>query len=386
METEQEKDKEEMSREQDKAGDGIVLDKLKNQYEALMGFDSKALIELQGKIPDSLYRKLESRWQTAIKQDKKIISVQAEIEEVLKKFLGLEKEELEMIETSEEEDIPEAPIIEGELLDEFEIDEIITQIEKEREGGTTSVSTITVEELVIPEEIPTGKDEEETNTQVNAQTNDVKTIGPLEKDEEMQKDMYEIVQIDVDQTKESPEKIAVDIFSNLLLENDTDSLTTPIEKLDHLVTSAGEQMKSLGEAALHNVEKEYEKKRIEMLIKTIGKDKIGLTMNMDQIKEALKNEDTQEVNVVVDRETTEDKEKDVTIESLDVEVELNIEKPTQTEQSTEDTTEKLVDIIDKPSEDLTKQSSKAQTEELATEISEKLSETHLEKPKPISKY
>lgn len=48
-------------------------------------------------------------------------------------------------------------------------------------------------------------------------------------------------------------------------------------------------MKSLGEVSLHNVEKEYEKKKIEILIKAIDKDKEGLTMNMDQIKEALKN-------------------------------------------------------------------------------------------------
>ncbi|XP_059069828.1 uncharacterized protein LOC131859785 [Cryptomeria japonica] len=87
---------------------------------------------------------------------------------------------------------------------------------------------------------------------------------------------------------------AVDIFSSLLPETDIDSLTTPIEKLDHLVTTAGEQMKILGEASLHNVEKEYENKRIETLIKPIDKDGEGLTVNMDQIKEALMNGATKE--------------------------------------------------------------------------------------------
>ncbi|XP_059066359.1 uncharacterized protein LOC131857675 [Cryptomeria japonica] len=39
LETEQEKEKENSSREQDKSGEGIILDKLKNQSEARMGFD-----------------------------------------------------------------------------------------------------------------------------------------------------------------------------------------------------------------------------------------------------------------------------------------------------------------------------------------------------------
>lgn len=47
-------------------------------------------------------------------------------------------------------------------------------------------------------------------------------------------------------------------------------------------------MKSFGKAAQHNVEKEYEKKIIEILIKAIDKVKVGLTVNMDIIKEALK--------------------------------------------------------------------------------------------------
>lgn len=38
-ETELEKDKENSSGDQDKAGEGIILDKLKNQFEARMGFD-----------------------------------------------------------------------------------------------------------------------------------------------------------------------------------------------------------------------------------------------------------------------------------------------------------------------------------------------------------
>lgn len=81
----------------------------------------------------------------------------------------------------------------------------------------------------------------------------------------------------------------VDIFFNLLLETDTNSLTTPIEKLDHLVTTVGEQMRNLGEATIHNLEKEYEKKIIEILIKETNKDIEGLTVNMDKIKEALNN-------------------------------------------------------------------------------------------------
>lgn len=38
-ENEQDKDKENSSRDQDKAGEGIILDKLKNQSETHMGFD-----------------------------------------------------------------------------------------------------------------------------------------------------------------------------------------------------------------------------------------------------------------------------------------------------------------------------------------------------------
>lgn len=86
---------------------------------------------------------------------------------------------------------------------------------------------------------------------------------------------------------------------------------------------------------------------------------------------------------MVDRETTEDKEKDVTTESLAVEVELNIEKPTQAEQPVEDTTEKMVDTTDKPSEELAKENSEAQTKKPATENSEKSSETQIEKPKLV---
>lgn len=50
------------------------------------------------------------------------------------------------------------------------------------------------------------------------------------------------------------------------------------------------------------------------------------------------NIDTQEVNVVVDKETTEDKKKDVTTESLTTDVEINVS--TNIEKPTEDSTEK----------------------------------------------
>lgn len=80
---------------------------------------------------------------------------------------------------------------------------------------------------------------------------------------------------------------AIDILSSLLPEIDIDNLSTPIEKLDLLVTSTGEQMTSLEEATIKNVEKEYEKRRIEQLMKDIDRDRVGLAMNLEQIKEAL---------------------------------------------------------------------------------------------------
>lgn len=46
-------------------------------------------------------------------------------------------------------------------------------------------------------------------------------------------------------------------------------------------------MKSLEEATMLNVEKEY-KKRIEQLMQDIDKDIVGLTVNMDLIKGVLK--------------------------------------------------------------------------------------------------
>ncbi|XP_059070443.1 uncharacterized protein LOC131860094 [Cryptomeria japonica] len=79
-------------------------------------------------------------------------------------------------------------------------------------------------------------------------------------------------------------------------------------------------------------------------------------------------ESSKEVNVVVDRETTEDKEKGVTTESPTTEVELNIEPPSHGEQPAEVTTKKSVDTIDKPSEEPAKESSKVPT----TTTSEKL--------------
>lgn len=107
------------------------------------------------------------------------------------------------------------------------------------------------------------------------------------------------------------------------------------------------------------------------------------------------NMDTQEVNVVFFRETTEDKKIDVTTESptTDAEVELNetvnikIEKPTQTEQLIEDTTEKPVDTTEKTLEELAKDSIETQIEkpeqvekQVQTEI---VPPAKLENPKPL---
>ncbi|XP_059074796.1 L-type lectin-domain containing receptor kinase S.1-like [Cryptomeria japonica] len=91
---------------------------------------------------------------------------------------------------------------------------------------------------------------------------------------------------------------------------------------------------------------------------TNPESKILYTMNVD----------TQEENVVVDRETTEDKTIDVTNESLAPEVEINIEK--HTEQSIGDTTEKPVETTEKPFEELAKKSSEVPFE------------TQIEKPEP----
>ncbi|XP_059068505.1 uncharacterized protein LOC131859011 [Cryptomeria japonica] len=95
-----------------------------------------------------------------------------------------EGEEPEMMDSFEEEQLSEAPIIEGELSDVFVID----QIEIESKDDTTSVPTVTVEEPVIPKVILTSKDEEKIETQENAQIDDVKNTKPSKKDEEMQKD------------------------------------------------------------------------------------------------------------------------------------------------------------------------------------------------------
>lgn len=46
-------------------------------------------------------------------------------------------------------------------------------------------------------------------------------------------------------------------------------------------------MKSLEEDSIKNVEKEYEKRRIEQLMKDIDRDRVRLAMNWEQIKEAL---------------------------------------------------------------------------------------------------
>ncbi|XP_059073725.1 uncharacterized protein LOC131874392 [Cryptomeria japonica] len=226
-------------------------------------------------------------------------SVQVETKEILKNFLGLVKEEPEMIETSEEEDILEALVIEGELSDIFEIDEIFTQTVIELEGDDTFVPIVTSKEP---------KDEEmQKDTQESVQIDVEKTTKPLVKAQEKQKEeaheqkvtyrsltSKKIIDDDEDDDTMSIQGlINMDMLSQKELMEiasiDTDSLTTPIEKLDHLVTSAGEQMKILGEGALHNVETGYEKKIIEMLTKAIDKDREGLTVNMDQIKEAVKN-------------------------------------------------------------------------------------------------
>lgn len=121
---------------------------------------------------------------------------------------------------------------------------------------------------------------------------------------------------------------------------------------------------------------------------TNPESKILYTMNID----------TQEVNVVVDKETTKDIKEDVTTESpiADVEVEVNdkvnisIEKPTQTEQLAEDTTGKTLEepIVKtkKQSGEPVMDSAKVQTEksEVHTETtSEKLVVESSKKPSEI---
>lgn len=55
----------------------------------------------------------------------------------------------------------------------------------------------------------------------------------------------------------------VDILSSIFPETDINILSTPIDKLEQLVTTIGQQMMSLEEATIKNVEKKYETRRIE---------------------------------------------------------------------------------------------------------------------------
>lgn len=118
---------------------------------------------------------------------------------------------------------------------------------------------------------------------------------------------------------------------------------------------------------------------------TNPESKILYTMNID----------SQEVNIVVDKETTEDKKKDMATKSPTVDVEIgvsdtvniSIEKPTQIEKSVEDTTgkpsEALVDKIEKKSKKPAVDSVEVNTEKPAVHTetsSKKLAVESTEKP------
>lgn len=199
---------------------------------------SKALLELQGLILDSLYNKLETRWKTAINKNKELIelvlmhlqpetsrediqeiiykyrplfitkkrltrllvgesqSVHAETEKILKKFLGLiSKEEPKNIDYSDEDDIPKAPIFEGEppkinTNDVIEVNDTPVDTENEPE-----IHTVTKEQTVLLEATSTGIGEEKTKVE---KKNEEKTY------EEMNETLV-ITQENV-QTSEQPKK------------------------------------------------------------------------------------------------------------------------------------------------------------------------------------
>ncbi|XP_059064938.1 stress response protein NST1-like [Cryptomeria japonica] len=227
-------------------------------------------------------------------------SVQAKTEEVLKKKLGLEQEELEKIDSSKEEELSEA--LENEQFDVVHITEPLKKDEETQKDTQESVQIDVEKTKKSPKKEEDKQKEEAHEKKVTYQSlnsnkiiDDIMEIqGPINMDILISTELMEIASTMQSKAKKKIMRTqmreaqtinnVVDIFSSMLLETDTNSLTTPIEKLDHLVTSTREQMKSLGEAALHNIEKEYEKKRNETLIKEIDKDKEGLTVNMDQIK------------------------------------------------------------------------------------------------------
>lgn len=178
----------------------------------LMNKFNKTLIELQGEIPNSLYSKLDARWQAAIKQDKEIIefvlvslqqeasekelqniflnskpffrskkkltrllvgesqSVQDETEEILKKFLGLVPEEEEP-ERLKGEDLSDNVNIDDIIPDEIVFDDTTVDTHTKQE-----TIIIIDEETMLPKDISTGKDkdkgEEEIETEENVQTDD----------------------------------------------------------------------------------------------------------------------------------------------------------------------------------------------------------------------
>lgn len=91
-----------------------------------------------------------------------------------------------------------------------------------------------------------------------------------------------------EQQKESQSiQCAVDIFSSLLLETNTNRVSTLIDRLGQLVADVGEQRNCFEDASFLNVEKEYKKKRIEKLMNDIDKDKVALIVNKDHIKDAI---------------------------------------------------------------------------------------------------
>lgn len=249
---------------------------------------TKALIEMQGLIPESLYDKLEARWKTAMKQDKELIEfvlmhlrmetsrediqeiisktralfltkkrltrlvmgesqlVHAETEEILKKFLGLiPKEVEEEIERLNGEDFP----------DKLNIDDIIPyEIVFANTSTKKDPIIIPDEETVLSEDISTDSDTDIGEENILPRTDTCEENTKVEKKDEENTD------------EEMTDPLVNDNVQNTKqLEIGIDSLPNPIDKIEQLVTTTRDEMKSLEEAAFKNVENEYEKRRIEQL-------------------------------------------------------------------------------------------------------------------------
>ncbi|XP_059068882.1 uncharacterized protein LOC131859305 [Cryptomeria japonica] len=143
-----------------------------------------------------------------------------------------------------------------------------------------ATSTNTGEEKIETEKKDEEKiDEEMIESLLITQIEYVQTTAPPVRDKEKEEEK------DKEKTKKNVENKAPK--KDIEMQKEEEILPTPIDKLEHLVTSLGEQMKSLEEASIKNVEKEYKKRRIEQLMKENDRDRVGLAMNLEQIKEAL---------------------------------------------------------------------------------------------------